>query len=389
MSKGNNSDDPNNTEELEEGSRSILLGIASQLTKGMDLHRVTLPTFVLEPRSMLERITDFMSHPEFILNASSIDDPLERFIAVVRYYLSGWHIKPKGVKKPYNPVLGEYFRCRYKYSDGTEAYYIAEQVSHHPPVSSYYFCSPEHHVVVCGDIRPKSRFLGNSAATLMQGVSNIILADRHNERYEILMPNMYARGILFGTMTIELGDSSRVRCVTSDLVCDLEFKTKGFFSGQWNSVVGKIKKESTQEVLCEITGQWTNELHIKNNKTGVKELLFDVKTAQIHPKEVAPEEEQDEYESRQLWSKLTSAIRSRDMDGATNEKTLVEDRQRQKAKSREERGETWKPRFFNEANDEYTFKGAEGLDLTDPVKAKEHLQQVIFAKHTGSGEDSC
>lgn len=33
---------------------------------GMDLHRVTFPTFVLEPRSMLERITDFMSHPELI-----------------------------------------------------------------------------------------------------------------------------------------------------------------------------------------------------------------------------------------------------------------------------------------------------------------------------------
>lgn len=30
-------------------------------------HRVTLPTFVLEPRSMLERITDFMAHPELIL----------------------------------------------------------------------------------------------------------------------------------------------------------------------------------------------------------------------------------------------------------------------------------------------------------------------------------
>lgn len=33
---------------------------------GMDLSRVTFPTFVLEPRSMLERITDFMSHPELI-----------------------------------------------------------------------------------------------------------------------------------------------------------------------------------------------------------------------------------------------------------------------------------------------------------------------------------
>lgn len=33
---------------------------------GMDLSKVTFPTFVLEPRSMLERITDFMSHPDLI-----------------------------------------------------------------------------------------------------------------------------------------------------------------------------------------------------------------------------------------------------------------------------------------------------------------------------------
>lgn len=33
---------------------------------GMDLQRVAFPTFVLEPRSMLERITDFMSHPDLI-----------------------------------------------------------------------------------------------------------------------------------------------------------------------------------------------------------------------------------------------------------------------------------------------------------------------------------
>jgi Oxysterol-binding protein len=32
----------------------------------MDLSKVTFPTFVLEPRSMLERITDFMAHPDLI-----------------------------------------------------------------------------------------------------------------------------------------------------------------------------------------------------------------------------------------------------------------------------------------------------------------------------------
>lgn len=82
-------------------------------------------------------------------------DPSERFIQVLRYYLSGWHIKVPGVKKPsvdrceidahqcrYNPVLGEFFRCRYDYDNGTCAYYIAEQVSHHPPISSVDAPSP-------------------------------------------------------------------------------------------------------------------------------------------------------------------------------------------------------------------------------------------------------
>jgi hypothetical protein len=59
--------DPDCTEVLEDNSKSILMGIISQLRKDMDLHRVTLPTFVLEPRSMLERVTDFMSHPDLLL----------------------------------------------------------------------------------------------------------------------------------------------------------------------------------------------------------------------------------------------------------------------------------------------------------------------------------
>lgn len=54
-------------EVLEDDNRSIIMGIISQLKKGTDLSRVTLPTFVLEPRSMLEKLTDFMSHPDIIL----------------------------------------------------------------------------------------------------------------------------------------------------------------------------------------------------------------------------------------------------------------------------------------------------------------------------------
>ncbi|KAI8092953.1 uncharacterized protein BX664DRAFT_328581 [Halteromyces radiatus] len=374
----NNNDNQNNTEELEEGSRNILLAIAGQLTKGMDLQRVALPTFVLEPRSMLERITDFMSHPELLFSASKLDDPVERFVGVLRYYLSGWHIKPKGVKKPYNPVLGEFFRCQYKYSDGAEAYYIAEQVSHHPPMSAYFYTCPDHHVLIAGDIRPKSRFYGNSVGTIMEGASHVILTDRYNERYDIEMPNMYARGVLFGTMTIELGDKSKLSCKSSDLSCELEFKTKGFFSGQWNSLVGKIKKESTQEVLYEISGQWSNEIYIKNYKTSQKDVLFDAKTAVAVPKTVLPEDQQKEYESRRLWSKLTEAIKNRDMDGATDAKTSVEDAQRQLAKERETKGIQWKPQFFEEHYDDFQFKGLKDVDLSDTTQLKLKMHQAIF-----------
>lgn len=92
--------DADDTEDLDEENGSILLHLISQLRIGMDLSKVTLPTFVLEPRSMLERITDFLSYPDLIFGASELADPVDRFVAVTRYYLAGWHIKPKGVKKP-------------------------------------------------------------------------------------------------------------------------------------------------------------------------------------------------------------------------------------------------------------------------------------------------
>lgn len=54
-------------EYIDEEPRNVILGMLSQLKKGMDLHKVPFPTFVLEPRSMLERITDFVSHPHLII----------------------------------------------------------------------------------------------------------------------------------------------------------------------------------------------------------------------------------------------------------------------------------------------------------------------------------
>lgn len=75
---------------------------------------------------------------------------------------------------------------------------------------------------------------------------------------------MYARGILFGKMKYELGDHSYVRCPENHLVADIEFKTKGYFSGTYNAIGGTIKNEQTGEVLYELSGLWNGEMDIKD-----------------------------------------------------------------------------------------------------------------------------
>ncbi|KAF4622863.1 hypothetical protein D9613_001590 [Agrocybe pediades] len=375
--------EPDDTSILDDNEGSIIASLISQLRVGMDLSKVTFPTFVLEPRSMLERITDFMSHPDLIFGAEKCDDPEERFIRVLQYYLAGWHIKPKGVKKPYNPVLGEFFRCRYDYPNGTQGFYIAEQVSHHPPISAFYYITPANHVSIIGELRPKSKFLGNSVSTTMEGENRVTLLGKPEDgEYVITMPNMYARGILFGKMVLELGDTCVAKNEKNGLSCDLEFKTKGFFSGTYNALAGKVRKNSTE--IGEVSGRWSHVMEIKNAKTGTKRVLFDaMKDGQnVSPKWVPPEEEQEPNESRRLWSALTDAIAHKDMEQATIAKTQVEDAQREQRKQREESGSEHVPKFFHKVNGRWEPKL---VVPKDPVEATRVVQEWIFPSSSNAG----
>jgi hypothetical protein len=346
--RGETDDD---TQVMEPDQGNVLSHIISQLRPGADLSRVVLPTFILEPRSMLERITNFMCHPEMLLHIPTIDDPTERFLAVVKFYLSGWHIRPPGVKKPLNPILGEIFSCYWEFQDNKKAYYISEQTSHHPPKSSYFYMAPDHHIRIDGTLKPRSRFLGNSAASLMEGVAYLSLLNRgvdpqKGERYILTQPNMYARGILFGKMKYELGDHSFVRCPELDLVADIDFKTKGWVGGTYNAIGGHVKRASTGEILYELSGLWSEEMFIKDTTTHQREMFFNANTAKPSPPLVRPVEDQEERESQRLWEKTARAVKERNHELATDEKTKIEDRQREEAAKRAQDGVEWHPRLF-------------------------------------------
>ena len=59
-------------EVLDDEPKNVLFAMIRQLKIGMDLHRITFPTFVLEPRSMLERITDFMAHQDLLFSYAQL-----------------------------------------------------------------------------------------------------------------------------------------------------------------------------------------------------------------------------------------------------------------------------------------------------------------------------
>jgi oxysterol-binding protein-related protein 8 len=202
----------------------------------------------------------------------------------------------------------------------------------------------------------------------MEGRAVLTLLNRESEEYVITQPNMYARfefpflsvftnlnrGILFGRMKFELGDHSMIRCEKTGLVADIEFKTKGFISGTYNAITGKIRRDIPGgEALYEISGKWTEEMWVKNIRTGERELLFNADGAKHTPCQVRPLEEQEERESRKLWAKVTQAIIKRDQYTATEAKSAIEDRQREETRTRDADGVTWHPRFFKRVDESF------------------------------------
>lgn len=98
-----------------ESHGSVVTHLLSQVKIGMDLTKVVLPTFILERRSLLEMYADYFAHPDLFVRIADFKDPRDRMVQVVRWYLSAYHAGRKSsvAKKPYNPIIGEVFRCHW------------------------------------------------------------------------------------------------------------------------------------------------------------------------------------------------------------------------------------------------------------------------------------
>ncbi|OTF83082.1 oxysterol-binding protein-related protein 9-like protein, partial [Euroglyphus maynei] len=348
---------------------SVISHLISQVKIGMDLTKVALPTFILERRSLLEMYADFFAHADIFCSIPDYKTPEERMIQVTRWYLSAFHAGRKGsiAKKPYNPILGEVFKCYWNLSsnssdtndialnDGplpwarnSDLIFIAEQVSHHPPISAFYAENFDKRIMCCAQIWTKSKFLGLSIGVNNIGQGSIYLLD-HGEEYICTFPSAYGRSILTEPW-FEFGGSVQIECQKSGYSAKIDFLTKPFYGGKRNRINAEIF-DPNKKTLVTITGEWNGRMEAKfannhniNKSTTKSEPFVDTKTLPVIRKQVKPINEQCDYESRNLWKHVTYALKKQNVNEATTAKHQIEQRQRDLVKEREQNASKWQNR---------------------------------------------
>lgn len=89
------------------------------------------------PSSYLHAILrDFQFMPKFLNLAALHPNPVERIKFIISGLVGGMHLNIQvcGVRGFLNPILGETLQA---YCPQNKTYFLAEQTSHHPPISHY------------------------------------------------------------------------------------------------------------------------------------------------------------------------------------------------------------------------------------------------------------
>jgi len=342
--------DPNGEQanEAEELSRTqIIMDVVKSLRTGKDLYRISLPAALLKPVSMLEYISLFLTPQSFILESASLEDPEQRMLAVVKWWINNMiHIPKKGIigAKPYNAVLGEVFGAKFIHKD-SKTLYMAEQVSHHPPISAVYMTNRKKNLALKCVLKPKSKFHGNSASTLLDGEIIFQLLNL-KEQYHITFPHVVAKGLIWGQQGLEMNEFLKIKCTKTGLSAKIEFKVKSE-----NEIKGSIKHGENK--LFRLSGSITDKVMIKNLRTKNVTTFIDAANVEQVPKYVKPVVKQNDNESRKVWHKVSYALNKCNYTDANIYKNAVEEEQRGVRKQREERGEQFVPHYFKQEGESF------------------------------------
>lgn len=343
--------------------------LGSVATVSGDLSNITAPPFVLAENSTVEIPQYWADHPSLFVSQAAEEDAEKRALSVLKYFIGtlrnqqyAGRPEDSGVKKPLNAFLGEIFLGHWRDEEIGETNLVAEQVSHHPPVTACYLWNDKHGVRASGFTQQEITFSGN--VNIKQKGYAMLHLDKWDEDYLIPVPNIKVKGILSGTPYPELSGSYSL-VGSNGYVSRIKFDGKSFFgTGQKNHFEATLyHTDRPGEVLYTAHGAWNGRLEFKDARADTKLDDFDVHELKSVKVQVADLSEQDPWESRNAWKDVIAALHRGDMKGVADSKSRLEEGQRQMRKEEEANGKQWQTLYFDRIESEPMF---EKLSAVDP-----------------------
>ncbi|OAF68597.1 hypothetical protein A3Q56_03694, partial [Intoshia linei] len=362
---------------------SVIWSMLKQLKPGSDLSKISLPANFFESRSFLDKLSEYYYHCNILHQASLQHDPFERIKYILKWYLSCLYKKTKPLKKPFNPIIGETFRCFWNHPEtDSHTYYIAEQVSHHPPISAFYLTNRKMGYNVHGSFEAKSKYQGNSLIGKFYGnftISLLVLG----EEYTINLPCAHCKGILYGNLSMELGGNVSINCFKTGYHVELELHLESFFRTS-NIISGKIKLGT--KTFATIHGHWDKQVYISNSrsKSKEKELIWftneDIIKTRLERYVINPEN-LTENESNRVWSDVIKFLKINDYDAAKDAKNEIEQLQRDLLKNNPNVKYTQKLFEWNESIKEWFYKYRDNRPWDAKVDLKQYEIDYVVNTH--------
>ncbi|TVY90031.1 Protein kes1 [Lachnellula willkommii] len=311
-----------------------------------DLSSLTAPPFLLSPQSVTEYSAYWAEHPTLFVAPTHEDDAQKRVLSVLKWFLSTLkqqhnnkdEVGKKKRMKPLNPFLGELFLGKWVDSAGTTE-------------------------LLQGHIIPKVYFSGTVHID-RKGYGTMHI-DKYNEDHLITMPKVHIEGLMSASLAPELSGTSYIRS-SSGYTTKIEYYYKGWVSGKRNSFLATIFHDKHEdEPIYVAEGQWNDKYTIKEgNRQNILETV-DVNTYSRTPLTVAPIQNQHHLESRRAWKPVVDAINQGDIFAVGQEKSKIENEQREMRKQEKREGKEFPRRYFSLAKEDPVGERlAEGLKNT-------------------------
>ncbi|XP_048117255.1 oxysterol-binding protein-related protein 3 [Alosa alosa] len=223
---------------------------------GKDLSKVAMPVQLNEPLNTLQHLCEELEYSELLDRAAHTHDPYLRMVYVAAFAVSGYassYFRAGG--KPFNPVLGETYECQ-RPDKGFN--FMAEQVSHHPPVSA---CHAESkNFTFWQDMRWRNKFWGKSMEIVPVGTTHVILPG-FGDHYEWTKVTSCIHNILSGQRWIEHYGEITIRNSSSDLChCKITFLKAKYWNSSVNEVQGSVLDQRGKAVHS-LFGKWHEALY--------------------------------------------------------------------------------------------------------------------------------